>query len=627
MSALWQTAKRGGGNPADGRRNTSWEQCAEDGCTGRILRNDVYEDGPTLCFAHANDTQRSAALLVMQLHKYVDVRGTVLSEDHVQQILGAVSATKFYFRGCTFTGDGPFPGTLLAMEAATPRRGEVTPATVLDFGDATFQGGADFRSVVFPGRVFFDDTTFRGPLFLDGAHFQEQAWFLRTTLTEGHFTETTFDRFAGFHDIRARTSLSFTGSVFSGRTDFDHISAPAIDFTDTTFTKRAEILLSGASLFTGTHFDGGLDLRLSAKKGTAAVRRTYFGASSTITTAASAYGKDNRPSLAEPARVVSLQETDVEKLSLVSVDLGDCLFSGALNLDKISLSGRIGFARFPDGWREPRWFMYRKFWTSRGRRSRRSLIREDLFWRMRGSVAWHEMNGEKAEVRELWLRAGLSPEQPSPLATQIPDGPHLASLYRSLRKALEDAKNEPGAADFYYGEMEVRRRSSLWWSSDGLILRLYWALSGYGQRASRALTALVLLLGTLTVLLTGYGLADTAPPVQRITEAARTATPPPPQVITIDITGPRVTATLPPPTTPAVALDVTTVAPTLPPPDQRWTAARVQRAIRTLVTSLVPLGTDQRLTTLGGYLVLVGRVLGAVLLGLAVLAIRARVKR
>ncbi|KOV84712.1 pentapeptide repeat-containing protein [Nocardia sp. NRRL S-836] len=625
MSALWQAAKRGGGNPADGRRNTSWEQCTEDGCTGRILRNNIYEDGPELCFAHANDTQRAAALTIMTLHKCVDVRGTVLTEQHVQEILG-VSATKFYFRGCTFTGDGPFPGTALTMENAAPQRGQVTPATVLDFGEATFQGGADFRSVVFPGRVFFDDATFGGPLFLNGAHFQEQAWFLRATLTEGHFTETTFDRFAGFHHVRATASLGFTGSVFSGRTDFDDISAPAIDFTDATFAKRAEMLLSGASLFTGTHFDGGLDLRLSAKDGTASVRRTHFGASSTITTAA--LGKDRLSGLFDTARVVSLQETDVEKLSLVSVDLGDCLFSGALNLDKISLSGRIDFARFPKGWREARWFEHRKFRTSPGPPSRRSLIREDLFWRVRASAAYYELTGDEAGGRKLWLAAGLPPTHPSPVAVQVPDGPHLASLYRSLRKALEDAKNEPGAGDFYYGEMEVRRLISPLWSTDGLLLTLYWALSGYGQRASRALTALALLLGTLTVLLTGYGLADTAPPAKRITEATRTATPPAPQVITIDITGPRVTATLPAPAaTPPVALDVTAVAPTLPPPDQRWTAARVQRAVRTLVTSLVPLGTDQRLTTLGGYLVLVGRVLGAVLLGLAVLAIRARVKR
>ncbi|MGW2620713.1 hypothetical protein [Streptomyces sp. NPDC001500] len=34
----------------------------------------------------------------------------------------------------------------------------------------------------------------------------------------------------------------------------------------------------------------------------------------------------------------------------------------------------------------------------------------------------------------------------------------LAPVYRALRKAFEGRKNEPGAADFSYGEMEMRRR-------------------------------------------------------------------------------------------------------------------------------------------------------------------------
>jgi hypothetical protein len=32
----------------------------------------------------------------------------------------------------------------------------------------------------------------------------------------------------------------------------------------------------------------------------------------------------------------------------------------------------------------------------------------------------------------------------------------IAGLYRALRKGREDARDEPGAADFYYGEMEMR---------------------------------------------------------------------------------------------------------------------------------------------------------------------------
>jgi hypothetical protein len=84
-------------------------------------------------------------------------------------------------------------------------------------------------------------------------------------------------------------------------------------------------------------------------------------------------------------------------------------------------------------------------------------------------------------------------------------------LYRALRKSFEDSKNEPGAADFYYGEMECRRHSDMSSRTERVILWFYWLLSGYGQRASRALIALVLVVavvaGLLTVLGQDFGMA------------------------------------------------------------------------------------------------------------------------
>ena len=75
----------------------------------------------------------------------------------------------------------------------------------------------------------------------------------------------------------------------------------------------------------------------------------------------------------------------------------------------------------------------------------------------------------------------------------------IAVLYRALRKSREDAKDEPGAADFYYGEMEMRRHdrragdANEGWSR-GLVSRgvltVYWLVSGYGLRAWRSLAAL-----------------------------------------------------------------------------------------------------------------------------------------
>jgi hypothetical protein len=69
------------------------------------------------------------------------------------------------------------------------------------------------------------------------------------------------------------------------------------------------------------------------------------------------------------------------------------------------------------------------------------------------------------------------------------DAERLAKIYRALRKGREDEGNAPGAGDFYYGEMEMRRHGQAS-RPERLVIWLYWLVSGYGLRASRALVAL-----------------------------------------------------------------------------------------------------------------------------------------
>ena len=62
-----------------------------------------------------------------------------------------------------------------------------------------------------------------------------------------------------------------------------------------------------------------------------------------------------------------------------------------------------------------------------------------------------------------------------------------AAIYRSLRRGLEEAGDSPGAADFYYGEMEARRHGAkrqgsrsgrTTASGERAILTAYWLVSG-----------------------------------------------------------------------------------------------------------------------------------------------------
>jgi len=177
-------------------------------------------------------------------------------------------------------------------------------------------------------------------------------------------------------------------------------------------------------------------------------------------------------------------------------------------------------------------------------------------------------------------------------------------LYRQLRKAQEDAKNEPGAADFYYGEMEMRRYATTTPAGERAILWLYWLISGYGLRALRSLAALLVLGVTVTAILVGWGLAASAPPEHltgTITSRADNLT--------------HIDATL------------NTATPQLPPATQRWTGQRTRTALEVTLDSIVFRTTDQALTTTGTWTTDAARILGPVLLALALLAVRGRVKR
>jgi hypothetical protein len=87
---------------------------------------------------------------------------------------------------------------------------------------------------------------------------------------------------------------------------------------------------------------------------------------------------------------------------------------------------------------------------------------------------------------------------PNPWHVTTDDG-----VERQLRAVLKGARNEPGAADLSYGEMEMRRaaaRRGAGWGERWL-LGGYRLVSGYGLRASRSLARLTGLIVVAAVML------------------------------------------------------------------------------------------------------------------------------
>src|SRR6185503_13433161 len=170
------------------------------------------------------------------------------------------------------------------------------------------------------------------------------------------------------------------------------------------------------------------------------------------------------------------------------------------------------------------------------------------------------------------------------------------------RKALEDGKNAPGAADFYYDEMEARRHDLGTPRGERWLLHAYWLLSGYALRASRALGFLAATATVTFLLMLAVGLPDSQPSTQ--------------------ITGtipPRGGTTVLTEAAPNPALDL--------PWAERFTADRAEQAALVVVNSVIFRTTNDTYTTPGTWIEIVSRIGEPVLLAFAAVAARGRIQR
>jgi hypothetical protein len=196
---------------------------------------------------------------------------------------------------------------------------------------------------------------------------------------------------------------------------------------------------------------------------------------------------------------------DVATLTLSELDLAACLFHGAHHLDQLRIEGDRPFEDTPAPWR----LYVGRWWVPVWRRwSRRQTLAEEHHWHS-GQPSTAVPGRWSRLVQPAWH--GPACRTPTWVADRTGQrvqqlGPNrLAVLYRALRKAQEDSKDEPGAADFYYGEMEMRRRNRGRPLAERAILWLYWLVSGYGLRGLRALACLVVVIVGLAGLLQAIG--------------------------------------------------------------------------------------------------------------------------
>jgi uncharacterized protein YjbI with pentapeptide repeats len=403
-----------------------------------------------------------------------------------------------------------------------------------NFEDVTFAGRVDFSNVRF-GKASFRGATFEDAANFDRAHFDDQAQFACTTFQgtvsfadavfrceaifehqerdtverSGRREEVTFRRWADFRDARFERGASFGGAVFERRARFGGATFGTagaeddvkVSFVGARFVRARSfgpLLARGKVALDRVIFESPVRIEISARDitcvGTQFMARTSmevrwaavdledaeFAQPSIVSGASRRFQLEDRfghpagrvledadvgrrakdrkevadeKAVADPTpKVTSVHRTNVSNLTLAGMELSACRFVGAHNLDGLRFEGS-NFRTVANVWGT----------------HRRAICEE----------------------------VELAHDDPA-RAEQI------ARTYRALRKGREDNKDEPGAADFYYGEMEMRRKArrrrresgsakrTSW--SEWLVLWMYRVFSGYGLRSSRALFALLVTL-------------------------------------------------------------------------------------------------------------------------------------
>ncbi len=454
------------------------------------------------------------------------------------------------FHGATFNGDTSFGGVAFEGDADF---GEATFEGRASFGEvinsATFNGRADFQEATFDGDTSFGGVSFKADADFRYAAFEDDASFCGTIFKYSvNFEGTAFKRRADFGDATFIREASFYAAAFSGEVSFYAVTfrrlagfssarfeqarqlGPLLAYRgllldDVQFAQPVQIEVSSTGVCCRrARFLGGVQFRirwacvvlddtdlaepsilagvphLSAEQPIQLFSTVDLGQQEEQM--AKLWRRLLKDEISERPQLLSLRRANVAGLGLSNISAANCRFEGAHNLDKLRLESSVSFAPAPSplgpggqGW------------------GGREVIAEERTWRANRSHPrswigpwWPGWLGKRPEA--------LEPGQ-------------IAGLYRALRKGREDAKDEPGAADFYYGEMEMRRKARPLSASnpdsqpavasrgqvERGILTAYWLVSGYGLRAWRAVACLTAVTAFLAIAFHAVGFAVPPRPV------------------------------------------------------------------------------------------------------------------
>lgn len=494
----WAQGGQGGGG--------EWQRCSHHGCLGEA----ISQNGP--CIAHADTGTRQECLRDVANKKSVlSLRGIALS----QQLYDEIARSPIFVDSTpivpiNFSGT-EISATIRFDSATFDHWLEFTGAEIfapISFKKCTFKSPVNMRHVFFnAGPPSFTQCEFlqgvdiscsraeRVSIGLESCRFSDSFYAdgVKGALLLGQsmFDTDVFIRNAdanlikldrctvlGDLDVAFTRCRGFQGNYLKAERvhKVGPFEASTCQLNHARFGSRVHIeLVSDRLEMVGAELEeGGLIL---VEKAQIVLNQISLGSTLRVS------GKSGDSS--EP-EILELVDADAGKMSFARVNMTRCAFYGAHDLGNIDVESTVRFPMSP-------------WWAGR-----RRFIADEFAWRTQAGGR-HKWGWNLPGVR---VGSTTQLARDKPREVQLPElsASQVAATYRELRRSLEAKSDMSGAADFYFGEMEMRRHNKKGGLAERAIITLYWLLAGYGLRASRAIVwwALLVFFGAAATCLDGF---------------------------------------------------------------------------------------------------------------------------
>lgn len=362
------------------------------------------------------------------------------------------------------------------------------------FAKAHIGNKAEFQGAHFGANARFVAATFGEATYFDGVGFGDRAQFIAAEFGSGCSLRGL--RFAGdvtFQRANFLGDAPFSHSTFSGRADFGEVTVDSsLDFSDARFlvADQLGVIYCGESArLARAVFSNDVFMEF----------RTPFLSLEDVRLAAGGQAHVDgyvnlRGALLGPRFGLVGRGSNSELLSVENADVRGLSVSGVgLRACRFSGAQHLSGMRLESG-------------------ASFEAVPTQLLSVQRGAIAEEHLlrRNSEAGAQGKWYPAACKTPTGFSTAGSLPSEGEVARCYRELRQGREESANSHGASELYYGEMEMRRltRPSRWtpnglleWFSERAILSTYRLTSGYGTRASRAILvlAMAVLIGAITV--------------------------------------------------------------------------------------------------------------------------------